>query len=184
MNHAITVKNLSRTPEHENAAPGESYVKSVLFVCKCNVCRSPAGKSVLQSYLQKRNLESAFFVDSAGVSLDDVPPLPSFAMRWAAFWRGYRLKKKARRVRRPDLDRFDLVIAMDQENFNALYTINSQPKSTIRLLSDFLSDDSPREVPDPMNRSRRTCDYVFDLLESACPKIVETLTELPRRSNA
>lgn len=173
MNQAISIKNERSVEKGREKIVPTADVKSVLFVCKCNICRSPAGESVLQKYVLDQNLESKFYIDSAGIDLD--PARPSFSMRWVTFWRGYRLKQRSRRVMRTDLNKFDLIIAMDQSNFDALHILHSSPKSKISLLSDFLPPNSPREVPDPMNRSNRTCNRVYDMLEMACPNIVEWL---------
>lgn len=177
MSHAIILNEWNETEGRAAHASGSECIKSVLFVCRCNVCRSPAAKSVFEKYLKSQKLEAAYYLDSAGVNLDENPPAPSFSMRWTAFRRGYRLKKRARKVRRPDLNRFDLVIAMDQQNLDILRSMHSNPSADIRLLSDFLPVDAPANVPDPMNRSRQTCHLVFDLLEQACPSIVECLMQ-------
>lgn len=149
--------------------------RSVLFVCWANVCRSPAGESVLNRCVRKLNFQTELKIDSAGVDVEHNRIKPSKQMRWTAHKRGYRLKQRPRRVLRTDLIRFDLVIAMDRRVLSALRTIHSKPKSTIKLLGDFLSSNNPVDVPDPMNRSSTTCNLVFDMLESACPNIVETI---------
>ena len=145
---------------------------AILFVCTGNVCRSPAAKAVFGKHLRQNKIQSAWHVDSAGVDVDDIPTRPSIAMSWTAFCRGYRLGKRVRGVTRRDLCDFDLVIAMDRGNLSALAAVQLNTDSTVRLLSDFLSPGSPADVPDPMHRSRKICNQVFDMLESACPNIV------------
>ena len=159
-----------------NKLDSKNRHNSVLFVCWANLCRSPAGTAVLKKYIEKSDLDSRrIFIDSAGVELDDCPSTPSFSMRWAAYRRGYCLKHNARRVRRPELDSFDLVIAMDRRILGALNTVHKSPKAKIKLLSEFLPGDAPRDVPDPMNRAKQVCNEVLDMLERACPKIVSDL---------
>jgi protein-tyrosine phosphatase len=150
-------------------------VVSVLFICWSNVCRSPVAKSILQKHLRSRKLQSFFRIESAGVCLDEFPPKPSFAMRWAAMKRGYRFGKSFRTVIFDDLNNFDWVIVMDQQILDALRNVNKHPRSTIRLLGDFLPPNMPKEVPDPMNRPARVCNMVLDMIESACPVIVDEL---------
>ena len=147
-------------------------LNSVLFVCWANVCRSPAATAVFENYLTHRGLDSHdISIDSAGVESVDPHIVPSSAMRKAAFCRGYRLKQNARRVRRPELDSFDLVIAMDRSVLGALSILHRSPKAEIKLLSEFLPCDAPVEVPDPMNEAKPVCDKVFEMLETACPAI-------------
>ena len=176
MNHVVSIQNLAAlNTACTKADYSEANVRSVLFVCWANVCRSPAGRSVLQKYLETRNLESVIQVDSAGVSFDDILPKPSLWMRWAAFRRGYGLKRRARRINRIELNNVDLVIAMDRKILHVLHALHKNPSSTIKLLSDFLPAEWPQDVPDPMNRCKKICNRVFDMLEQACPKIVENL---------
>ena len=172
---AVRKSNLAKS---HDKADSKTKHNSVLFVCWANLCRSPAGVVVLKKYLKKSGFDSdGIFIDSAGVELADSVSTPSFAMRWAAFLRGYCLKHNARRVRRPELDSFDLVIAMDRRILGALNAVHKSPKAKIKLLSEFLPSGAPRDVPDPMNRAKRDCDKVFDMLEKACPKIVSDLLE-------
>lgn len=150
--------------------------RSVLFVCWGNLCRSPAAASVFQKFLQKQGFPTLeVFVDSAGVEDVANDAKPTFAMRWAAFRRGYGLRRPARRIRRPELDEFDLVIAMDRKVFNSLQSVHESPSAKICLLSDFLPPGMPRDVPDPMFRTTRTCNRVLDMLELASPKIAAYL---------
>ena len=159
--------------------------KSVLFLCKANICRSPAAESVFRQYLDKQQ-GSNILVSSAGVNVheDGDGVRPSFAMRWVAYRRGYKFKQLVRRVLPRDLNDFDLIIAMDRSNRDSLLLLSSSQKSPVKASLNLLSDFLPRrrwpiDVPDPMNRSQRTCHRVFDMLEAACPKIFETLAGTP-----
>lgn len=168
--------------DQPNESPKPELV-SVLFVCQCNVCRSPAAQAVLQRYVNKRFRPNSFLIESKGVSVEDVFTKPSISMRWTAFRRGYRLVAHGRSVMRSDLDRFDLVIAMDSTVLAALRSIHSHPKSPTKLLTEFLTSECPIDVPDPMYRSLETCNTVFDMLESACPEIVKGLLGKERGRN-
>lgn len=173
----VECTRISRLPysSQDEPLPKEHQTRSVLFVCWANVCRSPAGKSVMNKFLKARNLQSRFFIDSAGVAAKDRELRPSGWMRWTAFRRGYRLKGRPRRIMRMDLDRFDLVIAMDHRVLFSLRSVHSNPQSRIRLLGDFLPSNEPLDVPDPMNRGADRCNLVFDMLEAACSNIIHEM---------
>ncbi len=76
-----------------------------------------------------------------------------------------------------DLNEFDLVIAMDRENLADICGLVDHPRASVKMLSDFLDDDWPIDVPDPYYGGEEGFDTVLDMLEAACPRILESLTE-------
>lgn len=155
---------------------------SLLFVCWGNVCRSPAARSVFLRYL-KQEYRGTVRVDAAGVCVDEIPPAPSLAMRWVTLRRGYWLRHEPRSVYRQDLDEFEHVIAMDRRVLAALESLHRCPRGRIALLSDFLPPGFPIDVPDPMNCSAPTCHRVFDMLEQACPQLLECVNSASAATN-
>lgn len=151
--------------------------KSVLFVCLGNICRSPTGEGVLLHLIQERNLESRFLVDSAGTSGYHVGHPADSRMSESAARRGYPLTSRSRQLTHQDMHEFDLVIAMDRSNQQAIKSVNSQPTATIYLLSDFLEGDWPVDVPDPYYGGEAGFEEVLDMIEAACPKILSKLLE-------
>jgi protein-tyrosine phosphatase len=96
-------------------------------------------------------------------------------MRQAALERGYELTSRARCLERGDLKRFDLIIAMDRDNFRQIHALATDRAENVRLLSDFLGPEWPRDVPDPYHGGDAGFAYVLDMLEAACPKILAQL---------
>lgn len=96
-------------------------------------------------------------------------------MQSAAGGRGFKLLSRSRKIKYTDLETFDLVIAMDRENLADLKALHSAPKSTVHLLSEFLDDSWPEDVPDPYYGGSEGFDYVLDMIEAACPSILATL---------
>ncbi len=152
--------------------------KSVLFVCLGNICRSPTGEGVLLHLLEQRNLESTVLVDSAGTSGYHIGQPADRRMSESAGRRGYRLLSRSRQLTHQDLDEFDLVIAMDRSNQRDIEAVHSEPRSEIRLLSDFLDETWPVDVPDPYYGGDAGFEEVVDMIEAACPQILSRLMEL------
>ncbi|TWU08060.1 Low molecular weight protein-tyrosine-phosphatase YfkJ [Stieleria varia] len=117
-------------------------------------------------------------VDSAGTHDYHVGERADQRMRAAAEARGYDLQSRARQVTKADLDpkRFDLVLAMDAQNYAALQEMADQPNTHIRMFSDYLDDEWPNDVPDPYYGAEEGFDEVLDMLEEGCPLILQTLT--------
>ncbi len=151
--------------------------KSVPFVCLGNICRSPTGEGVLLHLAQQKDLGARLLVDSAGTSGYHVGQPADRRMSECAARRGYQLLSRSRQLTHGDLHEFDLVIAMDRSNQAAIEAINSAPTAEVCLLSDFLEDDWPVDVPDPYYGGADGFEEVVDMIEAACPKILAQLLE-------
>ncbi len=145
-----------------------------------NICRSPAAEGVFRHLLESRQLESDIAVDSAGTIAYHRGDPPDRRMSQAAHKRGYRLQGRARVLNGSDLERFDLVIAMDESNHQDIVARSLQqggnPKARICLLSEFLDSSRPRDVPDPYYGGSRGFETVLDMIEAACPAILRDLS--------
>lgn len=152
-------------------------VPSVLFVCMGNICRSPAAEGVLKAVAAERGVAERVRVDSAGTIGFHAGKPPDPRMRQAAARRGYRLDGRSRRFQTEDAERFDLVVAMDRENLADLAEICGRRPANARLLADFLPPGSPTDVPDPYYGGAQGFDVVLDLMEQACPRILDHLLD-------
>ena len=150
--------------------------KSILFVCLGNICRSPTGEGVFQHLVEERGLESQITSDSAGtIGYHEGNPADR-RMREHASRRGYDLTSRSRKITTVDLDRFDLVIAMDRQNQSDILTLDSSA-TNVKLLSDFLDDSWPVDVPDPYYGGSEGFETVLDMIEAACPVLLDELLE-------
>jgi len=148
---------------------------SVVFVCMGNICRSPAAEGVLKALAAGRGVAGRLRVDSAGTITYHAGKPPDPRMCQAAARRGYRLDGHSRRFQPEDAERFDLVVAMDRENLADLAEICGRRPANARLLADFLPPGSPADVPDPYYGGAQGFDVVLDLMEEACPRILDQL---------
>ena len=108
-------------------------VKSVLFVCWGNVCRSLAAEVILKREMKRLGVDGSQ-IDSAGISPDDQPSKPSWPMRWASFQRGVWLKPKQRLLRKKDLDR---EFALAQAEYCARHGVNLDKFRGMRIQDQF-----------------------------------------------
>jgi len=164
---------------------GISGKTSVLFVCMGNICRSPAAEAVFRYHVQESGYASLFHVDSAGTIGYHTGSPPDSRMRQAAGRRGYRLDSVARQVTPADLEIFDLVIAMDHDNLAALRALAPEAGDSVRLLGSFLIPEAgPADippVPDPYYGGKEGFEKVLDMIESACPAMLDHGLRLVRR---
>lgn len=126
-------------------------------------------------------LEAEVTVDSAGTGSWHVGERADPRMRQAASRRELDLESRARQLTYEDLDRFDLVVAMDGDNRRAIEGLRPGGGSAeVVLLSSFLDgagpDGSwPEDVPDPYYGGESGFDVVLDMLEAACPAVLDHL---------
>jgi protein-tyrosine phosphatase len=156
--------------------------KSVLFVCLGNICRSPAAEGIFRAQLAERGLEGLVEVDSAGTLDEHTGERADPRMRDAASSRGYDLRSRARQVTPEDFERFDRIVAMDRSNRDDLERLAERSGADgafgkVRLLSEYLPAGSPTDVPDPYWGGPKGFDTVLDLLEEACPAILDELVD-------
>ena len=143
-------------------------MKSVLFVCLGNICRSPTADGVFKALVEERGLTDQIAVDSAGTAAYHIGNPPDSRSADAAQKRGYDLSPlRARQVIATDFEQFDYILAMDNENLANLQAM--RPNNATAYLGLFLdfATVSEDEVPDPYYGGDQGFEHVLDLVESA-----------------
>jgi len=148
---------------------------SVCFVCLGNICRSPTAEGVMRHLVARAQLGSKIEISSAGTAGYHTGELPDRRSRAAALERGIELQSRARQFAAADWDRFDYVLAMDGENFDALAAQAPRAaRSRLRMLREFDPESEPRsDVPDPYYGGADGFEHVLDLCEAACAGLLE-----------
>ena len=152
---------------------------SVLFVCLGNICRSPAADGILRRMVSDSGLSDLVEIDSAGTYGGHAGDLPDPRMRRAASLRGYDLRHRARQVREEDFDRFDMIVAMDDMNYEALHRLAPSREAAQRIfrMTEFCRQHPGRtHVPDPYYEGREGFELVLDLLEDGCRGLLERMS--------
>jgi protein-tyrosine phosphatase len=151
---------------------------SILFVCLGNICRSPLAEGIFLHLLQSRGLEDAFEVDSAGTGAWHVGEPPDARARAVARKNGIELRGRARQVEPEDLDRFDLLLAMDGDNHRNLVSLadGREGRAEIRRLREFDPEtDGDLDVPDPYYGGPEGFDRVFEMVHRSCDRLLDEL---------
>ena len=155
---------------------------SVLFVCMGNICRSPTAEGVFRYHAEQAGVLEQLDIESAGTHAYHAGEPPDRRARAAAERRGMSLDGIfARRVSSEDYERFDYIIAMDEDNLARLRDESpDQHRSKLRLFLDF-SEGDEREVPDPYYGGAAGFERVLDLVEEASRGLLETLSRVNTR---
>lgn len=141
----------------------------VLFVCLGNICRSPAAEGVLRARMPEA------VIDSAGTSDWHVGEAPYGAMSNAALERGIDISElRARPFCVQDFDRFDLILAMDDDNISGIESLRpTANKTPVKLFTDYAVDQAADFVPDPYYT--RDFNGVLDLIEQCADGLQQAL---------
>ncbi|MDH4055079.1 MAG: low molecular weight phosphotyrosine protein phosphatase [Gammaproteobacteria bacterium] len=153
----------------------ENY--SILFVCMGNICRSPTAEGVFRHLAEKAGLADRLTIESAGTHAYHSGEPPDRRAVAAAARRGVGLASiRARRVSADDFEKFDYIIAMDEDNRRRL--LEQAPEEHHHKVHLFLSFAaiSETEVPDPYYGGGAGFERVLDLVELASRGLLETLT--------
>ena len=154
-----------------------------LFVCTGNICRSPTAEGIFRKQVAEAGLAERIVIDSAGTHGYHVGEPPDPRTQAAAARRGYDLSMlRARQFEREDFSRFDLVLAMDEDNHEFLARL-CQPAHDhkLRMMMDYAGRFRERAVPDPYYGGPRGFERVIDMLEDAAQGLLQALTAARRK---
>ena len=146
----------------------------LLMVCMGNICRSPMAQVVTLHLADKAGLGRDLQVDSAGTHAvkGSLPADPR--ARSALSGRGYQPGKcRSRQVKDGDFVRYDLILAMDQENMNDLRRLcPSEHTHKLRMFMEYAQDVDQLEMPDPYYGNLQGFERVLDLCESGASGLI------------
>ena len=151
-------------------------VTKVLMVCLGNICRSPMAEGLLRHKLRQLNIDIE--TDSAGTAGYHIGSKPDHRMIETAAKFGVDISDlRARQFKPTDLDEFDYIFAMDKENQVNIQRLakNENGKEKVRLFLEYVDYPNYDEVPDPYYGSMKDFEFVFNLLDDATDKFIETL---------
>ena len=124
-------------------------MQRVLFVCHGNICRSPMAEYVMRHLIRERGLTAELSCDSAAATTDALGMgVHPGTRRVLARHHIHCGDHRARLLTQGDLERYDIICGMDQENLYDMRRILG-PRATHKahLLLDWT--DHPRDVADP-----------------------------------
>ncbi len=114
-------------------------------------------------------------VDSAGTGAWHVGELPDYRSIKVARENGIDITdQRARQFIADDLDRFDLILAMDSSNFQDILRKATSPsqRAKVKMIMNFAEPGMNHNVPDPYY-STDGFDGVYSMLDAACRAVIE-----------
>ncbi len=150
---------------------GKFKIKSVIFVCLGNICRSPLADGIAQMYSAENKLNLK--IDSAGTGNWHVGENPCENSIKVAGKNGINISTLvSRQVTKNDLEMFDLVVALDDKNLSDLSRLGA--KNLVKL-GDF--GFNGEDVPDPyFFNGFEGFDKVYDMIHTCVINLIKENT--------
>ena len=152
-------------------------MKSILFVCHGNICRSPMAEFVMKDLVKNAHRSDEFFIASAATHRDNIwngQGSPMYRPAVACMKKhGVKFddNKRAALLKMSDYEKYDYIIGMDDENLYFMKQIlGNGENNKIHLLMDFCGGG---EVADPWYTRDFDASY-HDILKG-CKALLERI---------
>ena len=146
----------------------------ILMVCLGNICRSPLAQGILEKKTQHLNFE----IDSAGTASFHIGKNPDIRSIEIAKKNHIDIKnQKARKFEINDFDKFDIIYAMDMQNYKHLNNLarNKNDLDKVKLILNEIYPNQWQPVPDPYYGKEDGFQNVYNILEEVCEKIISKI---------
>lgn len=142
-------------------------MKSILFVCLGNICRSPLAQGIAEKLIREKQLDIK--VDSAGTGNWHIGEAPCPNSIKVASINGIDISaQQGRQVTEADLSSFELIVALDESNYENLKKMGAE---NLIKLGHFGHNNE--DVPDPyFFPGFEGFDKVYRMIESCVTQLL------------
>lgn len=154
-------------------------MKSILFLCMGNICRSPAAHCAFQHMVDQAGLSDQFDIESAGTIGFHSGNPPDRRMQQVMRKRGIPIIGRSKQLDSFDMEHYDLILAMDKNNFEGALSLarGDEQRAKVKLFCEYCTEHNETEVPDPYYGGDGGFDHVMDLIEDGCRGLLKELSE-------
>lgn len=145
-------------------------MKSILFVCLGNICRSPIAEGIARHLITQ--YDYPITVDSAGTGHWHIGEAPCPHSIKVAKLHGIDITSlRARQVRKEDFYSFELIVALDDSNYRDLKAMGCR---NLVKLGDY--QFAGADVPDPFFfEGFEGFEQVFTMIETAVDSLLQSI---------
>ena len=135
-------------------------------------------EAIMRKMVKERGLDKEYEIDSAGLISYHEGEGADPRMKYHAKRHGYLLTHISRPVREIDFDLFDLIVSMDDSNWDRLHRLapTAEAEAKIVRMTDYCQTHVIDHVPDPYYGGAQGFENVIEILEDACEGLLEELT--------
>ena len=111
-------------------------MKSILFVCHGNICRSP-----MAEYIMKQITNNEIHIESRATSTEEIGNDIDYRAKKVLDKNGIKYDRHyAKRITQEDYDNFDIIVCFDEYNVSNLKRMFNDDSKVIKLLDKTIDD--------------------------------------------
>jgi protein-tyrosine phosphatase len=165
----MAVLNIVRYRALVNRQDLPKPARSILVICKGNICRSPLAEAYLKALIEKYSLPT--IVQSAGLETSFGKPAHRFAQVVGAQGGLLLDHHTTQPLHRDQVERADIILVMEWQQRSRVLKLYPQARRKVFLLRQFY-DHSVREVVDPYSGTLEDFHACFSMIRQACDVLV------------
>ena len=152
-------------------------MKTIIFVCLGNICRSPMAEMMMNELIQERGLAKQVQVESRSTSTYEIGNSPHpLAIKELKKQEVPIIRHRAQQISTSDFDKAELVVGMDKQNIIDLKQMApASDRDKIQLAYSALNKDSDVQDPWYDHKFDRTYRQLSELLPAWLDQVSEKL---------
>ncbi|MFC6323355.1 low molecular weight protein-tyrosine-phosphatase [Companilactobacillus baiquanensis] len=140
-------------------------MKSIIFVCLGNICRSPMAEMMMREYIDAHNLTDKISVKSRATEDYEMGnPMHDGAVTELKKHHVKIIQHRSQKISQLDFSQADLIIGMDHQNIIDLKNMTNVYQDKIHLALEFIDN---KEIQDPWYDHK--FDRTYSQLSQAIP---------------
>ncbi|MDI6703132.1 MAG: low molecular weight protein arginine phosphatase [bacterium] len=150
-------------------------MKSILFVCTGNTCRSVIAENMLKRWLNGCQLRLE--VRSAGISVTPQTPVPHYILELLKKEGISEIYHKTTPLTEEQIKEASLILVMESFHKQRILDLFPETKDKVYLLKEYVGEKENLDILDPFGGLEEGYETCFSQIKGCITKLVEILKE-------